>query len=195
MSTSPTSRELLTGSAFRLPLNPGRSLSSRQFLAPGNGAANNLDSSANGGNAAGGDLTSSGKGLKSASGAGAGHWTVWGEAAFARFDGEGDDLVLDGEVLTGGAAADWQQDRWLFGLTLSRSQGDGTFSAPATEVDDAVQGTVEGTTKNHRLHTRKNLLAWVIPSRNSLSHCKTTFRKDKGTTKNCRFPTRKNLLA
>ena len=103
--TSPTSRELLTGSSFRLSLSP---------------EANSI-----GGAAA--DAA----------------WTAWGEAAFTNFDGKDDDLSLDGEVFTGVAAVDWQRDQWLLGLALSRSQGDGSFSAPATDVDDAVKGTVK----------------------------------------------------
>ena len=103
--TSPTSRELLTGSSFRLSLSP---------------EANSI-----GGAAA--DAA----------------WTAWGEAAFTNFDAEDGDLSLDGEVFTGVAAVDWQRDQWLLGLALSHSQGDGSFSAPATDIDDAVKGTVK----------------------------------------------------
>ena len=59
-----------------------------------------------------------------------------------NFTGEDGDLRLDGEVITGVAAIDWQRERWLAGLALSQSEGDGSFSAPETEVDDAVKGTV-----------------------------------------------------
>ena len=102
IATSPTSRELLTGSSFRLALSPG----SKKM------------------------------------GGAAGHWTLWGEAALTNFDGKDGDLSLDGEVFTGLAAADWQQDQWLLGLAVSRSQGDGEFAAPATAGDEAIAGTV-----------------------------------------------------
>ena len=119
VSMSPSTRELLTGSSFRLSLNPDRT----QFATT-----------------AGGDLESGGKGVKSA--LGAGDWTVWGEAALTNFDGTDGDLSLSGEVLTGVAAVDWQRDRWLLGIAAAHSVGDGSFSAPQTEVDDAVKGTV-----------------------------------------------------
>ena len=121
VSTSPTTRELLTGSAFRLSLNPDRTQVATT---------------------AGGDHESGGQGVKSALGAGAGDWMVWGEAALTNFDGTDGDLSIDGEVLTGVAAVDWQRDRWLLGIAASHSVGDGSFSAPQTEVDDAVKGTV-----------------------------------------------------
>ena len=108
-----TTRELLLGSSFRLPLNPVGSQSN-----------------------ASGSVTSA----TTASGGG---WTVWGEASLTNFDGKDGDLVLDGEVLTGVAALDWQRDRWLLGLALSQSQGDGNFSASQTDRDDAIQGTVK----------------------------------------------------
>ena len=73
----------------------------------------------------------------------AGDWTVWGEAALTNFAGEDGDLSIDGEVITGVAAIDWQRDRWLAGLALSQSQGDGTFEAPRTDTDDAINGTVK----------------------------------------------------
>lgn len=73
----------------------------------------------------------------------AGHgWTVWGETAFTNFDGADADLSLDGEVLTGIAAVDWQREQWLLGLGLSWSQGDGRFTAPATVNGQGVDGTV-----------------------------------------------------
>ena len=78
IATSPTSRELLTGSSFRIALNPGS---------------------------------------KSMGGA-AGHWNLWGEATLTNFDSKDGDLSLDGEVFTGLAAADWQQDQGCWGWRL-----------------------------------------------------------------------------
>ena len=69
-------------------------------------------------------------------------WAVWGEAAFTSFDGAEAELSLDGEVLTGLAALDWQREPWLLGMGFSRSQGDGTFAAPATANEAGIKGTV-----------------------------------------------------
>ena len=114
-ATSPTSRELLTGSSFRISLNPGTA----------NTPSNTTMATATATTAPGG-----------------GGWTVWGEAAYSRFDAKEEDLSVEGGVLTGVAALDWKQDQWLIGMALSISQGDGEFSAPATAGDEAVAGTV-----------------------------------------------------
>ena len=129
VTASPTMRELLTGSSFRLSLNPGNS------EADGNG------NGAKGVGAASGATTASGGGGRGGWDA-PGDWTLWGEAAVTSFSGEDGDLSIDGEVLTGVAAIDWQKDRWLLGLAVSQSDGDGSFEAPQTDMDDAVKGTV-----------------------------------------------------
>ncbi len=75
---------------------------------------------------------------------GAGRWTIWGGGLATRFEGrKSDDLPIDGEVLTGIAAFDWERDRWLAGMALSYSEGDGKFDVPAFGAVDAIQGTVE----------------------------------------------------
>ena len=93
-------------------------------------------------------------------------WTVWGEAAFTSFDGADADLSLDGEVLTGLTALDWQREQWLLGMGLSRSQGDGHFTAPATVNRQGVHGTVRSSlTAVHpyaRYRPRSGLEFWGV---------------------------------
>ena len=109
-----TTRDLLLGSSFRLPLNPDRSHSARSSLptvnnaadtSTGNSAANDLNSAAadnrpsgsaahDGRGGASGSVTSA----TTASGGGGGGWIVWGEAVLTNFDDTDGDLVLDGEV-------------------------------------------------------------------------------------------------
>ena len=105
--------ELLTGSSFRVSLSSS--------------------GSARSGSAADG---SDGDG-------GAGRWTAWGEAAATSFAGEADGLSLDGGVVTGVAALDWERDGWLLGLAVSQSVGSGTYAAPAAGAFDAIDGTAE----------------------------------------------------
>ena len=68
-------------------------------------------------------------------------WSVWGRGAWARFDGRqaGVDaraLAVDGEMTLGTLGVDRRWGRWLTGLALSHSLGDGTY-------DGAAAGTLE----------------------------------------------------
>ena len=59
-------------------------------------------------------------------GAGA-RWTAWGRASSSRFDANADDLALDGDVNTFMLGADAERERWLGGLALAYSTGEGGF--------------------------------------------------------------------
>ena len=68
-------------------------------------------------------------------------WSVWGRGAWARFDGRqaGVDaraLAVDGEMTLGTLGVDRRWGRWLTGLALSHSLGDGTY-------DGTTAGTLE----------------------------------------------------
>ena len=58
-------------------------------------------------------------------------WTAWGRVAATRFDGvddsSGGPVVLDGEVVSGMLGVDGAWDRWLAGVVVSHSTGDGGF--------------------------------------------------------------------
>ena len=60
--------------------------------------------------------------------AGAG-WTLWGRGAATRFDGGEADLRVDGEVATFMAGVDTVRDRWLAGVALAQSRGEGGYDA------------------------------------------------------------------
>ncbi len=88
-------------------------------------------------------------GGKDASG---GSIAFWGRAAQATFDGEEGTLSLDGEVITGMLGADYARGRWLVGLALSQSEGEGGYRDSGTggmpppggtEPQSAMAGTVE----------------------------------------------------
>ena len=58
--------------------------------------------------------------------------TAWGRVAGTRFNGRDDgSLSLDGDVLTGTVGVDSEWDRWLAGIAVSHSRGDGSFSMTA----------------------------------------------------------------
>ena len=57
--------------------------------------------------------------------------TAWGRVASTQFDGRDGLLTIDGDVLTGTAGVDGTWDRWLAGVAISHSRGDGSFTMTA----------------------------------------------------------------
>ena len=69
--------------------------------------------------------------------------TAWGESASTRFSGAEGKLSLDGEVNTAIAGADGEWGRWLAGLALSYSEGEGGYRQ-ASAKGGAVSSTLSG---------------------------------------------------
>ena len=61
-----------------------------------------------------------------ADGAG-GSMAFWGRAAQGSFDGREGTFSLDGEVTTGMLGADYARGKWLVGLALAQSEGEGDY--------------------------------------------------------------------
>ena len=61
-----------------------------------------------------------------ADGAG-GSLSLWGRASHGRFDGHEGTFSLDGEATTALLGADYARDRWLVGLALAQSEGEGAY--------------------------------------------------------------------
>lgn len=57
-------------------------------------------------------------------------WAVWGRTAMTRFDGAEGTLVLDGEVATATLGVDSERERWLAGVVLAYSTGQGGYADP-----------------------------------------------------------------
>ena len=68
---------------------------------------------------------------------GARAWTAWGRFAAGGFAGADDGLTLSGDVTTGFLGADVAQARWLAGLAVGLSEGEGSF-------DDGAGGSRHG---------------------------------------------------
>ena len=84
--------------------------------------------------------------LGGAEGNGAGTaWTAWGRAAASRFDGEADGLVLDGDVTTFTFGADAARGRWLGGVALAHSTGEGGYRDHDDTGDPSHPGRGAGT--------------------------------------------------
>ena len=69
--------------------------------------------------------------------------TAWGRVAGTQFDGRDGTLSLDGDVLTGTLGVDSEWDRWLAGVAVSHSRGDGSFTMAGTE--DRGRGDLDQT--------------------------------------------------
>ena len=114
-------------------------------------------------------LNLSGDGEDGAAAAGT-RWTAWGRASSSRFDGEADGLVLDGDVTTFTLGADAAWDRWLAGVAVSLSEGEGGFRDHDDTGDrnhpDRGSGTLESTlTSVHpyaRLEVSERLSLWGL---------------------------------
>lgn len=59
-----------------------------------------------------------------------GQWSAWGETAATRFSGADGPLSIDGEVATAVLGVDSRWGRWLAGVTVSYSEGEGLYTHP-----------------------------------------------------------------
>ena len=57
-----------------------------------------------------------------------GQWSAWGRTAATRFSGADGPLSLNGEVATTMLGVDSQWDRWLAGVVVSHSEGEGAYT-------------------------------------------------------------------
>ena len=61
--------------------------------------------------------------------------TAWGRFAGTQFNGRDGDLALDGDMVTGTVGVDGTWERWLAGVAVSHSRGDGTYSGAGDRGD------------------------------------------------------------
>ena len=81
-----------------------------------------------------------------------GDWTVWGETVASRFEGVEDGLTLDGRVNSALTGFDSRRERWLTGVALSYSEGEGAYRR-----DDLPGGTVTSRMTNLLPYARFDL--------------------------------------
>ena len=74
---------------------------------------------------------------------GAPRWGAWGRVATGRFDGQEDGVTLSGEVTSAFLGADVGSGRWLGGVALGLSEGDGRFTLEGEAASNRRAGTVE----------------------------------------------------
>ena len=74
-----------------------------------------------------------------------GSMAFWGRAAQGHFDGGEGTFSLDGEVTTGMLGADYARGKWLVGLALAQSTGEGDYRDTGTAPRPGGQGCPQGT--------------------------------------------------
>ena len=70
-----------------------------------------------------------------------GEWSAWGRGAASWFSGADSGLSLDGEVVTAMLGLDSRWERWLAGVVVSHSRGQGTYAHP-TATGGAVASSL-----------------------------------------------------
>ena len=83
--------------------------------------------------------------LSSAGKPGGPRWGAWGRFATSSFDGEENGVILSGDVTTAFLGADVASGRWLGGVALGLSKGDGPFTLTGERESTRNNGTVEST--------------------------------------------------
>ena len=89
-------------------------------------------------------------------------WTAWGRGAYTEFDGEEGGAELDGEVVTGTVGVDWSRGRWLAGLALSHSEGDGDTRDTTDDVRRDLEVSLSSVHPYLRYETGEGLSLWGL---------------------------------
>ena len=74
-----------------------------------------------------------------------GPWSLWGETAVTRFDGAEGPLSLNGDVTTATVGFDTRRERWMAGLVLAYSEGQGAYthrSATGGAMDSSLTSLI-----------------------------------------------------
>lgn len=94
-----------------------------------------------------------------------GGWSFWGGAARSGFDAKEGALALDGDVTTATLGFDFERERWLAGVALSRSAGEGEFrvgGSCASGCGGDLESTLTGAYPYARYRFSERLSAWGI---------------------------------
>ena len=74
---------------------------------------------------------------------GAPSWGAWGRFATGGFEADADGMRVEGDVTTGLLGADASRGRWLAGVAVSLSRGEGPFRLTSAMDSNRGRGTVE----------------------------------------------------
>ena len=90
-----------------------------------------------------------------------GEWSAWGRTAASRFSGADGNLTLDGEVATAMLGFDSRWGRWLAGVVVSFSEGQGAYTHP-TASGGAVESTMTGLNPYARFELNERTSFWGV---------------------------------
>ena len=94
-----------------------------------------------------------------------GGWSFWGGAARSGFDAKEVALALDGDVTTATLGFDFERERWLAGVALSRSAGEGEFRIGgncSSGCGGDLESTLTGAYPYVRYRFSERLSAWGV---------------------------------
>ena len=93
---------------------------------------------------------------------GAMNLTAWGRMAGTQFSGRDQAVDVDGDVLTGTLGVDGAWDRWLAGVAVSHSQGDGSFTLPEIEGTGELENSLTSLHPYLRYAVNDRLDVWGV---------------------------------
>ena len=93
--------------------------------------------------------------------AGGALYGAWGRVSRSSFEGEDDDVTMDGDVITGILGADVEWDRALAGVMVSHSTGDGGYEGEGDIAGD-IESTLTGFYPYARLDLTASASAWAM---------------------------------
>ncbi len=91
-----------------------------------------------------------------------GRWSVWGRGARSSFSGKEGVLTLEGDVTTAALGADYERARWLVGVALARSSGDGSYRADGAGGAGGVESTLTGVYPYARYRVSGSFSLWGV---------------------------------
>ncbi len=95
-------------------------------------------------------------------GASPGRWSVWGRGARSSFSGKEGVLTLEGDVTTAALGADYERARWLVGVALARSSGDGSYKADGAGDAGELESTLTGVYPYARYRLSGSFSLWGV---------------------------------
>ena len=88
--------------------------------------------------------------------------TAWGQFAGTTFDGRDGALTLGGDVLTGTLGVDGEWERWLAGVAVSHSRGDGSSTTAGNGGDRELENAMTGIHPYLRYAVNERLDVWGV---------------------------------
>ena len=88
--------------------------------------------------------------------------TAWGRVAGTQFNGRDRDVALDGDVITGTLGVDSEWERWLAGVAVSHSRGDGSYRIAGNGGDGELENALTSLHPYLRYAVNERLDVWGV---------------------------------